>query len=244
MVVTLPVRHVAAATPRAAIVRLNLGGHDFPYRAGQAVLIGAAGQGRRRPYSLATAPHEVRQRSELEILVGVDANGSAGAHLPQLTEGIYVDVEGPVGSFQLPAAPAQREFVFVAGGTGIAPLRAMLHDALARDQGWALHVLYSARRPDEFAYDEELRRLATTGAITLRQTVTGAGHRSWSGTRGRITKRLVEELVHPHTLCFVCGPHTFVEAMLPMLRGAGAASDHILVEDWGTSEELPPSHSP
>jgi ferredoxin-NADP reductase len=235
MVLTLPVREVTAATPRAAIVRLDLNG-DFSYRAGQAVLVGRAGQGLRRPYSIAIAPHEARQRSQLEILVGVDERGSPGAHLPELASGVRVDVEGPVGSFHLPAAPTRRDFLFVAGGTGVAPLRAMLHEALARDEGWRLALLYSARRPDEFAYADELQRLALDGVITLRQTVTGPEHATWAGTRGRITRSLVEELAGERTLCFVCGPHAFVEAMVPLLRGAGAPPQHIHVEDWGAPE--------
>jgi Na+-transporting NADH:ubiquinone oxidoreductase subunit F len=236
MVLTLPVREVTAATPRAAIVRLDLNGVEFPYRAGQAVLVGRAGAGNRRPYSLAAAPDEARQCSRLEILVGVDERGSPGAHLPELAAGVRVDVEGPVGSFHLPAAPKHRDFLFVAGGTGIAPLRAMLHEALARREGRRLAVLYSARRADEFAYADELKGLAGDGAITLRQTVTGPQHARWAGTRGRITRSLVEELAGEHTLCFVCGPHAFVEAMVPLLRGAGAPPRHIHVEDWGAPE--------
>ena len=234
MVLTLRVRDVTAATPRAAVVRLDLNGLDFPYRSGQAILVGRSGQTARRPYSVAIAPHESRQRAELEILVGLDGQRSAGAHLPELAPGVRVDVEGPVGSFQFPAKPSQREFLFLAGGTGIAPLRAMLHEALARDEGWRLGLLYSARRPDDFAYADELRRLASRGLITLQQTVTAAEPANWSGARGRITPALVAELATEHTLCFVCGPHTFVEAMLPLLRGAGAPPEHIHVEDWGS----------
>jgi Na+-transporting NADH:ubiquinone oxidoreductase subunit F len=236
MVLTLPVREVAAATPRAAIVRLDLNGFEFPYRAGQAVLVGRAGGGIRRPYSIAIAPHEARLRSQLEMLVGVDGAGSPGAHWPELASGVHVDVEGPMGSFHLPDAPKRRDFLFVAGGTGIAPLRAMLHEALVRTDGWRLAVLYSARRHDEFAYADELHHLARDGVITLRQTVTGPEQTTWAGTRGRITRALVQELAGEHTLCFVCGPHAFVEAMVPLLHGAGASPQHIHVEDWGAPE--------
>ena len=53
-----------------------------------------------------------------------------------------VDVEGPLGSFTFPADPEERRFVFIAGGTGIAPLRAMLRHALDiphREIGCSLH---------------------------------------------------------------------------------------------------------
>jgi NAD(P)H-flavin reductase len=225
---------MAAATPRAAIVRLHLDGRHLDYRAGQAVLVGRAGHGVVRPYSLATAPHESRGRSELEILVGLDAGGSPGPHLSQLAPGVLVEVDGPVGSFEFPSAPVESRFLFVAGGTGIAPLRAMLHEALARDAGWRLGVLYSARSPDEFAYAEELAALAAQGAIDFRRTITRAEDETWAGARGRITREHVAELTDERTLCFVCGPHMFVEAVVPLLGAAGASPGRIRVEDWGT----------
>ena len=234
MHLTLPVRDVAAATSRAAIVRLALGPHHLDYRAGQAVLVGRSGQEARKPYSLATAPHESRARSELEILVGLDASGSPGAHLADLAPGVSIDVKGPVGSFEFPDDPRETRFLFVAGGTGIAPLRAMLHEAIARRAGWRLGVLYSARSPDEFAYADELTRLAGRGTITLRQTVTRAEDGRWAGARGRITTEHVAELADERTLCFVCGPHAFVETIVPLLTEAGVSSRRIRVEDWGS----------
>src|ERR1700730_17823601 len=126
---TLPILEILRATPRARIVRIDLAGSTFDYLAGQAVLVGATG-GPRRPYSLAAAPEHARRYVCIELLVGVDENETLGPHL-RLERGSAVDVEGPLGSFTFPREPAERRFVFVAGGTGIAPLRAMLHHALA-----------------------------------------------------------------------------------------------------------------
>ena len=129
MLLTLAIREVLPATPRARIVRIELGGAPFDYAAGQAVLVGATG-GPKRPYSVAGSPEEARRDGCLELLVGVDASGKPGPHLI-LERGRPVSVEGPLGSFTFPPAPAERRFVFIAGGTGIAPLRAMLHHALS-----------------------------------------------------------------------------------------------------------------
>lgn len=233
MVLTLRVREVIPATPRARIVRLGLDERPFDYRPGQAILVGRAGGPTRRPYSLATAPHEARERRELEILVGLDRSATSVEPLPVMTPGTELDVEGPVGSFAFPRSPSERRFLFLAGGTGIAPLRSMLHDALARNAGWQFAVVYSARGPDEFAYDDELERLAAAGAIALRRTVTrGSGH-GWAGDRGRLAADRLAGFADPDTLCFVCGPHPFVEAMLPALRHAGVPPGRVRVEDWG-----------
>ena len=156
--------------------------------------IAAHGQEKRRPYSIAAAPEDARRDRCLELLIGVSADGTPGSHLV-LEAGALVDVDGPLGAFTFPAAPQERRFVFIAGGTGIAPLRAMLRHAL-RLPHRNIGLFYSVRTPDEFAYEEELRALAQAGEIELRQTVTRASDTDWTGTRGRLNRDALAELVH------------------------------------------------
>lgn len=232
---TLRVRDVVRATPRSLIVQLEHGGTPLEYRAGQAVRVGLSGQPVRRPYSLALAPHEARASGRLELLVGLDVDGSPGSHLEGLGPDTLVDVEGPSGTFCFPAQPRERHLLFVAGGTGIAPLRAMLHEALARDEDWSVAVVYSARTADEFAYGDELRGLAKARRIQLWETVTREPAEAWSGRRGRIALSHLEEMVQvAETLCFVCGPHALVEDVPRLLRQMGIASGRIRIEDWGS----------
>ncbi len=183
---TLPIREVLPATPRARIARLDLDGHAFEYAPGQAVSIATHGQDKRRPYSIAAAPEDARRDGWLELLVGVNADGTPGSHLT-LAPGTLVDVEGPLGSFTFPPAPVERRFVFIAGGTGIAPLRAMMQRALHLPHR-NIGLFYSVRTPDEFAYEMELRGLADAGEIELRQTVTRATDTDWTGPRGRLNR--------------------------------------------------------
>jgi NAD(P)H-flavin reductase len=181
VVLTLPIREVLPATPRARIARLDLNGHAFDFAAGQAVLVATHGLDDRRPYSIAVAPEDARRERYLELLVGIDPAGLPGPHL-RLEPGELVDIEGPLGAFTFPVAPEEQRFVFIAGGTGIAPLRAMLRHALTiphRNIG----LFYSARTPDEFAYEQELRSLAIAGDIELRQTVTRASEADWTGSQ-------------------------------------------------------------
>src|SRR5467141_2122053 len=119
------------------MARLDLNGHAFEYVAGQAVLVSTPGHEKRRPYSIAAAPEDARRDGFMELLVGVDEQGLPGPHLT-LEAGHLVDVEGPLGAFTFPAAPDEQRFVFIAGGTGIAPLRAMLRQTLTRanDANW------------------------------------------------------------------------------------------------------------
>lgn len=232
MLLSLSLREILPATPRARIVRLDLAGTDFEYLPGQAVMVGAPGQSK-RPYSIAAPPEETRRSGFIELLVGVGENGTAGPHLP-LEPGRSIEVEGPRGSFTFPDDPVERRFVFVAGGTGIAPLRAMLRRALTL-RGHRIGLFYSARTPDEFAYEAELRLLATTGRMELRQTVTRSGDDAWPGARGRIGREELRALIHvpQGTLCFVCGPPAFVAEMCGYLAELGVDRSGIRVEEWG-----------
>jgi ferredoxin-NADP reductase len=231
VILTLAIRDILPATPRARIVRLELGGTPFEYAAGQAVLVGAAG-GPKRPYSVAVPPEEALREGYLELLVGVDADGTPGPHL-KLERGHLVDVDGPRGSFVFPASPTERRFVFIAGGTGIAPLRAMLHHALAIPDA-EIGLFYSARTPEEFAYENEFRDLARQGRIELRQTVTRNVGETWSGARGRIGRAELQPLVHGQaTLCFICGPPPLVSEMSALLVDLGIGRPRIRIEEWG-----------
>jgi ferredoxin-NADP reductase len=232
LLLTLPIRDVLLATPRARIARLGLDRDTFDYTAGQAVSIASHGHEKRRPYSIAAAPEDARREGYLELLIGLDADGTAGPDLT-LDRGQLVDVEGPLGTFTFPEAPEERRFVFIAGGTGIAPLRSMLRHALTLPHR-NIGLFYSARTPDEFAYEQELRSLAVSGDIELRQTVTRASDSDWTGSRGRLNRAALEELVHdPATLCFVCGPPSLVDEMPKVLAALGIPPTRIRVEEWG-----------
>lgn len=230
-VLTLPIRDVLPATPRARILRVDLDGHAFDYAAGQAVLIARHGHETRKPYSISGAPEDARRSNDIELLIGVDANGTAGTHLT-LEPGALVDLEGPLGTFTFPADPEESRFVFIAGGIGIAPLRAMLRHALTIPHR-GIGLFYSARTPDEFAYEDELRALASSGRIELRQTVTRATGDDWTGARGRIGRHALQELVHDQaTLCFICGPPALVDEMPKLLEELGVPRSRIRLEEW------------
>jgi ferredoxin-NADP reductase len=132
-----------------------------------------------------------------------------------------------------PESPEERSFLFVAGGTGIAPLRAMLRQAL-RLPHEHIGLLYSARTPGDFAYEQELRSLAERGHIDLNQSVTRApDSESWAGPRGRISAVQLTPLLHDTaTLCFVCGPQTLVQEVSALLAQLGVRPNLIKAEEW------------
>lgn len=224
---------VRTSSPGTRVVRVALDGHPFDFRAGQAVLLGAAGQELRVPYSVASAPEETAKTGILEFLMKVDASGDPGPHLRGLARGLALELVGPFGSFVFPARPPERRFLFIAGGTGIAPLRSMLRHALLSRIPGDFAVSYSARTPRDFAYGTELRRLARQGTIRLELTVTREASPRWRGERGRVGQpRLAPLLTDPATLCFICGPPSMLVEVPPILTALGVASSRIRMETW------------
>ena len=238
--VTVPLLSVVAVTPRSRLVTLDLRNQRFDFRPGQAVLIGNPGEPR-RPYSIASSPGQAAESHSLEMLIALEADGTLGPHLPRTTPGSPIELEGPLGPFLFPEGTPSQRLLFVAGGTGIAPLRAMIDHvlrglpavALAK-AGNRISLLYSARNGEEFAFIEELRGHESRGHLELHQTVTRDDSTAWSGSRGRIGRSHFESVVHDptNTLCFVCGPKALVNESVSTLAALGVPADAIRTEAW------------
>jgi ferredoxin-NADP reductase len=214
-------------------VRLALGGARFDYAAGQAVTLGVPGSPFRVPYSIASSPEEARAYDWLEFLIKVEPSGRWGERFDRLARGMIVTVEGPYGSFVLPADLRERRFLFIAGGSGIAPIRSMIRHLHAQPAPPPMRLLYSARTPADFAYLPELRALVRAGRLELALTATREVGPRWRGDRGRIAASRLAPLVDPAgTWCFVCGPASMVEEVPAMLRDLGVAERQIRVEQW------------
>ncbi len=229
---TFLIRDAIPATPRAHIIRLDPGGQAFAYEAGQAAYLQPEGADKRRPYSIASAPEETARHGLIEFLVQTGVEGSGLA--PELVRpGTPVAVEGPIGSFTFPAHPRERHFLFIAGGTGIAPLRSMMWHVLLTEREGKVGLIYSVRSPEELAYREAFQRLEDEGRIDFRFTVTRAAADGWTGRQGRIDASCLDGLITPgDTLCFLCGPPSLVGEIPRQLRELGVADEQIRVEQW------------
>jgi ferredoxin-NADP reductase len=219
-------------TPSTRTIRVALGGRGFDYEAGQAAWLGLDPHEDLTPYSIASAPAETARHGWLQFLVKVEEARRFGAAVAGLRRGIEVFVGGPAGTFTLPRQAEHADYLFVAGGTGIAPVRSMIVQALATGIPGRLSLLYSARRSDEFAYLREFRALARDGRLALQLTLTGPGER-WRHGRGRAGHDQLARLVGTsQPLCFVCGPPAMVSDLTAALGDIGLPRQHIRTEQW------------
>lgn len=217
-------------TPTTRRVRIALQDQSFRYRAGQAAAL-TVDDVDATPYSIASAPFETAREGWLEFLVKVDGSNRFGARVEALASGTRVDVAGPIGSFTLSDVPPEAPLLFVAGGTGIAPLRSMIHEAIHDGHAAPLSLVYSARSPDEFAYLADLQQLARRGRLGLMLTLTGQAD-DWLHARGRTGAEHLAGLVKPGAVAFVCGPPAMVAELPVALDSLGVSREQIRTENW------------
>ncbi|MEP6782442.1 MAG: FAD-dependent oxidoreductase, partial [Acidobacteriota bacterium] len=186
----------------------------------------------RKPYSIASAPWEAEKTGVLQLLAQVDDTGAPDPHLELAAPGTLIDVDGPFGTFGLPAEFDEVPLLFVAGGTGIAPLRSMLMQRLSRPRVPLIAVVYSARLPEEFGYRSELDAMQLAGRIRLFLTVSRT-EGVWEGRRGRIDGTLLKTALPSNdACCLICGPPQLVSDARAQLLGLGVTDLRILVERY------------
>ncbi|MGF6346839.1 FAD-binding oxidoreductase [Variovorax sp. W2I14] len=132
------------AAPDVSVLQLRLpAGQRVKFRAGQYLQLSLP-DGSTRSYSMANAPHE---SDAVTLHVRHVPGGAFSARVPQLAAGELVDIELPFGAFSLREDEA-RPVVFVAGGTGFAPVKSILDDMLKRRIDRPITLIWAARQAD------------------------------------------------------------------------------------------------
>lgn len=210
----------------------------LPFKAGQhAQLSSGALPGVSRSYSFA-AP--VRPDARLRFFVRRLPQGlfSTWVHEQDLI-GQPVQVDGPSGNFWLRPAPAP--LLLVAGGSGLAPVLAMLQDAVdtGTDQR-AATLLFGARTQQDLYALDEIATLARRwrGGLRFVPVLSEAGaDLQWPGARGPVSDHIAQAL-QPGTHAYLCGPPPMIDAAVAQLAQHGVPGEHIHADRFTT---LPPS---
>ncbi|HKS98633.1 MAG TPA: ferric reductase-like transmembrane domain-containing protein, partial [Rugosimonospora sp.] len=158
------------------------------------------------PFSLSRAPN----RHELRLTVH-----AAGDHTRKLSSrlrpGTRVLAEGPFGTFTAARRTCERALL-IAGGSGIAPIRALLD----RLPGGSV-LIYRAKGPEQLVFREELDRLAGQRGVCVHYVL---GPRSEPAVRQVFTPTGLTQLVPDvdRRDVYLCGPPGMVESAVATLR--------------------------
>ena len=122
-----------------------------------------------------------------------------------------------------------RDLVFVAMGTGVAPLRSALRHVLKRKKDFGqLVVLYGARTPDDFCYRDETEDWEAAG-VELRQVISRPDGHDWSGPTGYVQSLLDHVLPNLSApVALICGSREMIEQTRERLGKMGFKPEEIL----------------
>ncbi len=214
---TFPATLVSAreVTPRVReLIFERSDGQPFNFRSGQWVSLvlpvnDVKGRPIRRSYSLASVPAPTPR---IELVVTRVEGGVASTWLSQAPVGTVLEVKGPQGVFFRDEAIGPS--LFVATGTGVAPFRGMISDALNSGRKDPLWVLFGVRSLHDALYREEFEALAAQHSHLRFMLTMSRPDDSWSGRRGYVQTHVLE--LWNELACFGL-PHAYVCGVRKML---------------------------
>jgi len=154
-----------------------------------------------------------------------------------LHPGDEVEVRGPIGGWFTWRPEEGGPLLLVAGGSGVAPLMAMIRQRAAVRSPAPVCLLYSSRTYEEIIFREELdRSAAADGDLKVDYTLTRSQSPGWQGYSRRIDRGMLEEVAwapEEHPLIFICGPTPLVESVATLCVELGYTPERIKTERFG-----------
>jgi ferredoxin-NADP reductase len=165
-----------------------------------------------RSYSIASPPED----ELLALTVERVDNGEVSQYLvDDVRIGDQFELRGPIGGYFVWTVAVRGPICFIAGGSGIAPLMAMLRHRHRRKVNAPTLLLYSSRTLEDVIYREELEAMARNdSSLRVVNTLTRSQPQGWLGYRKRIDRALLDEVCFPpdqNPKIFACGSTPFVE---------------------------------
>lgn len=197
----------------------------FRFDAGQYanITILARGAWYTHPFSLSSAFNGTSIRFSIKAL------GDYTKKIRDLKPGTYVIIDGPLGLFVEKRAERDK-YLFIAGGIGITPIRAML-ESLAKNKKDAI-LLYAVKSVNDMVFKKELDEIsasAPTIKINYILSAPALGYES-----GYIDKEKIVRLVPDFFAreVFLCGPPPMMKVMVKTLKELGFPSRDIHFEKF------------
>lgn len=237
------VQTVARVASDVAVLKLQLPASEpFRYYAGQYIEL-ILKEGRRRSYSMATAPHE---GGPLELHIrhmpgGYFTDHVFGAGDTQMKEREILRIEGPFGSFFLREDSA-KPMILLASGTGFAPIKAMVEHMAHKQIRRPVVLYWGARRPQDLYMDA----LAASWAASLPDfryvpVVSDAlPEDNWNGRTGFVHQAVMQDVTDMSGFqVYACGAPPMVDAARREFSGqCGLPQDEFFADAFTSEADL------
>ena len=168
--------------------------------------------GRRRSFSLANAPHD----DQLLVLHvrHVEGGDFTGFVFNELQEKSILRIEGPLGSFFI-HDDSQRPMIFMAGGTGFAPVKSLTEHCIAEKTSRPIHIYWGARAKQDLYLDDLPRHWAQEHTNIHYTPVLSEPQEAdhWQGRTGFVHQAIMMDFADLSAYdVYACGPPAMVEA--------------------------------
>jgi ferredoxin-NADP reductase len=173
-----------------------------------------------RAYSIASPPNG---DNGFALCLNRVQDGFMSNFLCDMKVGEEVSCQGPFGDFIF--RPPMRDTIFIATGTGVAPIRSMLHWVLeneSRHQGRHLWLIFGNRTEKDIYYDDEFQALAKRHANFHYLPTLSRGNPEWEGLRGYVQDHvpaIAQGRMDMHA--YICGLDKMVKANRELLKSLG-----------------------
>jgi CDP-4-dehydro-6-deoxyglucose reductase, E3 len=226
------------------ILSLRLPQHErFKFLAGQYIDI-LLRDGNRRSFSLANPP---QQDGVLEIHVRQVPNGQFTNHVfTKMQEKDLLRFRGPLGIFFLrseeePPAMPPHPAVLVAGGTGFAPIKSIVQDAIARGLDRPMHLYWGARAGrDLYLHDLALEFTRAHPQFRYTPVLSEAQPQDdWRGRTGLVHEAVLADYPDLSGVdVYASGPPPMIEALRANTHKHGLPEDRLYYDSFEFSHAL------
>jgi CDP-4-dehydro-6-deoxyglucose reductase, E3 len=221
------------------IVQLKLPANErLQFLAGQYIDFLLKG-GERRSFSMANAPHA---DEFLELHIRQVAGGSFTDHVfGKMKERDILRLEGPLGSFFL-REESDKPIVFVASGTGFAPIKSIIESALHRNITRPMVLYWGARRPKDLYLNSLPKKWASEHPHFRFVPVISEARPEdqWSGRSGFVHRAVMEDLpdLSGHQV-YACGVPIMVDsAKKDFIARCQLPEDEFYADSFTTQADL------
>lgn len=146
-------------------------------------------------------------------------------------EGSVLTLRGPLGQFRLRRADGP--IVCVAGGSGLAPIKCMLEQALSDQCARPVTLLYGGREQRDLYLRDAIGELAARWPAPFDYVPvlsSEAPQSDWTGQRGLVADKLLGLPELARSQIYLCGPPPMVDAAESIALGAGVPADAVFAD--------------
>ena len=197
--------------------------HPISYTAGDYVMLGFA-EDDLKPFSIASAP---REDGLIECHIRKQSNSEWMVKLFTVTAGNTLVMQGPKA--QMALQPSHEAMIFVAGGTGFAPMKAILEESIRQGIKVPISFYWGARIAEDLYMHNWMIDLSQKHPHIEYIPVISEQTQEWHGESGLVHKKMLEQ--HPklnHSTIYMCGPWDMTQTAKQDFIAAGANSNNII----------------